>query len=194
MVGGLAVSAAIGTCLSLSGGCIVSPAAPTVMDVHAASVSSDNSRLGMRQAIWTERQGRLELAAYGGHPREHETYVFIINEPYPSFLPRMLHLTQSPDDTDPPLFQVELFILSGQLPAPLGPPGAPGAMERYVGTARLRPHDWFGEKRVSLKNVPLASAQDPARSVLISGELVARHLDPRDFAPLLENWTQRMTE
>ena len=185
---------ALGASLLACAGCI-SPAAPTVLDLRTTAAPSGSCRLGMRDAVWTERKGRLEVAAYGWHPREHQTYVYPLIEGYPLFLPRMLHIAQSSAESDPPVFQIAVSVMCQQLPPSLRLPDGPyWAVEKYVGTVRLRPRAFLGERRITLQDVKATSVQDPARTLLISGTVVAKQVDPQEFDRCLEGWSKLTTE
>ena len=76
-------------------GCIVvHPGARTVLECCARPDGTDVIRLGFSDCTWSVVSNHVAVVAYGWHPREHETYAFFCNEPYPAFQPRWLLMSQ----------------------------------------------------------------------------------------------------
>lgn len=74
-------------------GCVfVRPKASTVL-TYAPTGGQEAEKVGFWDVCWRRTGNGIELIGYGGHPREHETYAFFINEPYPVYSPRWVHVT-----------------------------------------------------------------------------------------------------
>lgn len=75
-------------------GCVVIHSkADTILTLSTDTKDGASITLGFRDTTWAFVDDRLIIIGRGWHPREHETYAFFINEPYPAFQPRWLLVT-----------------------------------------------------------------------------------------------------
>ena len=80
---------------TLSGCVFVRPKAHTILTFHSKEDTLQSASLGFRDTTWALVDNILTIVGHGWHPREHETYAFFVNEPYPAFQPRWLLVTQT---------------------------------------------------------------------------------------------------
>lgn len=157
--------------LPFASGCIVRPAADTILTVaKSGGASAQKQRLGFRDAMWTETDDECVIVASGWHPREHETYAFFICEPYPVPQRRHIRITCGADRlrTDD-VKKVELILDSSLLDFP----ASGSQMALYVGSTQSRIRSFLGCRSVTLKNLTLKLIDDPDKTVSVSGRIVA---------------------
>lgn len=77
---------------TLLSGCIIRPAAKSIVTIERTDGIGQKITFGLKHAYWIEDQDGIHLAAYGWHPREHETYCFFICESDPVVLFRKILL------------------------------------------------------------------------------------------------------
>lgn len=172
--------------LLFASGCIVRPAADTILTVaKSGGASAQKQRLGFRDAMWTETDDECVIIASGWHPREHETYAFFICEPYPLLQRRHIRITCGVDRlrTDD-VKKVELILDSSLLDfqTPVG------QMALYVGSTQSRIGSFFGGRSVSLKNLTLRQSDNPDQTVTVSGRIVAGKATEKKISWTLEQF------
>jgi hypothetical protein len=106
------------------------PAVSTVMTIRQVTPSAVAADVGFGDANWGPLDGKTIVIARGWHPREHQTYFFVWNEPLPVFQPRwlliettgsateaefLLSFTHNPFSEDPGVTPINL---RGKVPLP----------------------------------------------------------------------------
>lgn len=158
-----------------AGGCIIRPAAETILTLRQPdNICPDKSVMGLRQVFWSKTEGEILIIGTGWHPREHETYVFFINEPYPAVMGRSIRITpESNHSKAAPSWKVELLLDKSLLPCEVDFSGY-GHDVLYVGTTSCRTRTFLGKLFLNLQDVKLIRANKPAESLMLSGRIAAR--------------------
>jgi len=141
-------------------GCIVvHPGARTVLECRARPDGTDVIRLGFSDCTWSVVSNHVAVVAYGWHPREHETYAFFCNEPYPGFQPRWLLMSQLEASDQ---FQLDLWYTPRL------------SEELYHFTGTVSNIAWHSRRtiHVRLRNLNLTSCPK-GTTVLVSGSITA---------------------
>jgi len=168
----------LGVALAM-GGCIVHPAASTILTLFAPDDPAMKRTIGFSEVIWTSAQP-AEGVGKGWHPREHETYMFFLSEPYPVFDPRFLHLVAARDGG----YSVTLFLMRRDQ----SPGGPPVSFAEYTTDQPLRGRVSFGNLEVDLSRVILNSSDGTQLSVI--GRIVARPATPEEVAKRWADYQQ----
>lgn len=158
-----------------AGGCIIRPAAETILTVKQPdNTCPDKSVMGFRQVFWSETGSEILIIGTGWHPREHETYAFFINEPYPATIGHSIRVTPEIQHSKTDLsWKVELLLDKSLLPCEADFSGY-GRDVLYIGTTSSRARTFFGKLFLNLKGLKLTRTGEPTESIMVSGRIVAR--------------------
>lgn len=161
--------------LFVAGGCIVRPAAETILTVKQPNKASlPNLVMGLRDVCWSGTEDELLIVGYGRHPREHETYAFFISEHYPAFLYRHIRITSENNQSNAlRSYEVELLLQAFLLPRKLKPVKYCQDF-LYVGTTSCRAWTFFGKLFLDLRDLKLTRVDKPAEAIIVSGWVVAK--------------------
>ena len=147
------------------GGCVfVRPKAGTVLTLQPAADGAQSVSLGFRDTVWAKVNDDLTIIGHGSHPREHETYAFLLNEGYPKFQPRWMLIAPDADSED---YTVALWCWADPLG---GRSEAEGVW--FTGTISLDPPKAARQVKVTLDEVVLTST-DGQVQISVSGTILA---------------------
>lgn len=170
-------------CLANLSGCvIVRTGAATILTFRSQTQTLQSVSLGFRETIWAVVDGEPTVIGRGWHPREHETYAFFINEPYPAYQPRWLLIKQSASSQ---AYDVDLWLWAN----PFNGRPATGGIEfkGKINFARVRTGKKFSLK---LDNLALTST-DGQMQIFVSGKIEAK---PKSSERVREQLESRFKE
>jgi hypothetical protein len=158
----------VASLIPLPGCIIVRFKARTVLTLSPNTENTTTMTLGFRNTTWAVVDNTLMIIGRGWHPREHETYAFVINEGHPAFWPRWLLVTPTPTD------EYEIVLWCWRLPF-----SDKGGEDGMLFTGTIGDVEWSqGENIVLHLNELLLSSPDQEMSLLVSGRIVAKAETP----------------
>lgn len=181
--------------LVATGGCIVHPAAETVLRVQLAdpdqAAGITEIPVGLRSVLWRGVENNYEIVGHGAHPREHETYMFFANEGSPAAVDRFIYITPDGPPEEWPDYRIAfaartILFADDQTD--------PWTMLLFTGTLPPPQKTLFNRLRFSLIQVPMVSASGPVRTIYVSGTIIATPADDEDFDRLVEWYQQTLSE
>ena len=165
----------------LFAGCITHYGSPSKMVIADAAHPDRKTTIGFADMFWdgTSDGG---IVGRGWYPREHELYMFFLNEPDPAFQPRIVHLTAA----DSGEFQFTLYLDQSLAP---GPQSAGGRFVTFTAQGPLNARPTIGGIEVPLSHVTLVAGD--GRKIIADGKLLARQVPHEQF---FQDWETYRTE
>lgn len=183
----------LATYASLSGGCgfiFVRWKADTILRLHQSHSPGTEVTFGVRDVIWSEDADNITIIGLGGHPREHETYAFILNEGFPASRPRWIQITRAADRSSPDRWHLDLWLDRSLTPSDAE--FLPGMLylQHYFGSFRATMGHRKSERTFEVTNVVLKSSEPDSSTILLSGNIKAKPGDRADLLRMTE-WLER---
>ena len=158
----------------LSGCVIIRPAAKTVVSVKRVDGVGQEKTFVLRDAYWIENIEGVHFVAYGWHPREHETYCFFINEPYPAFLFRKIVLLPIENDSGKIRYMVKAHISGACIPSDTNIRYGWGKVYKYEGQIYTYVNEFFDSRTVKLSDLKLYPKDEGMPILLMKGKITAQ--------------------
>jgi hypothetical protein len=173
--------------LFVAGGCIVRPAADTILTINQPNKPSlHDLEVGFRDVYWSQTEDELLVVGYGWSP--HKTYVFFMCEPYPAYLPRYIRITSEETKSKAAQdYKVELLLSSFLLPRE-SELGKYCKDLLYVDTISCRARTFFGRLYINLKDLRLTRMDKPTEVVKVSGRVVAKRASQERIVSMSEKF------
>lgn len=165
----------------LFAGCITHYGSPSKMVFADAAHPDEKTAIGFADMLWdgTSDGG---IVGRGWQSREHETYMFFLNEPYPAFEPRIVRLTATGSGE----FQFTLYLDRSLAP---GPQSVGGRFVTFTAQGPLKARPTAGGIEVPLSHVTLVAGD--GRKIIADGKLLARQVPHDQFS---RDWDIYRTE
>ena len=170
-------------------GCFLRAASDTVLHIRIPDASDplqpDELTWGLRNVKWDSSDEGDFLVGTGFHHREHETYMFLGSEGYPSGPRRYIRVTPIAGKAEEAAqHRLELLVC----PWWYRPASGSGQdAVRFVGLAPSPVSGLFWTRRIELDDVELVST-NPPQSILVSGIIIAKPGSPEDLEWLDERY------
>jgi hypothetical protein len=158
----------------LLSGCIVRPAAKTIVSVKRVGAVRQERTFGLRDAYWIENIEGVHFVAFGWHHREHETYWFFINEPYPAILFRKIVLVPIDNDSDKTTYRVEAQLSDAYIPSDTNTGYDLRNVYKYEGQMSTYVNKFFDSRTVKLSDIKLYPKDESMPILLMDGKITAQ--------------------
>lgn len=158
----------------LSGCVIVSPAAKSLVFIQRNDGIGEERTIGLRRSYWIENEEGIHFAAYGWHPREHETYCFFINEPSYAILFRKIILLPIENDSEKKRYLVKAQISGAYIPSENNIGYDWDKVFEYEGKLSTDANEFFDLRTVKLSNLRLYPKDEGMPILLLEGKITAQ--------------------
>jgi hypothetical protein len=163
---------------SLTSCVIVRTKAATILTLRSRTNELQSVSLGFSDTIWAIVNSEPTIIGRGWHPREHETYAFFINEPYPVLRPRWILLTPSKTSQT---YDIDLWLCFDPFS---GRPAERGI--EFKGTSNFAQVRKGSNFRLKLDNLVLMST-DGQMQIFVSGKIDAKPVTSKRVREQLES-------
>jgi len=156
-------------------GCvIVRTKAPTIIVVEPTALTGRNYKLGFKSSVWKENRGKIEIICNGWHPREHETYAFILNEPFPVSQGRWLRISPTLNGDG---YDIKLWLWTDPN---LSNPSIVQRSTEFAGKIETLPIIRNNRAVVRFENIKLSN-QNGNSEIIVSGKISSEQVDSEEF-------------
>ncbi len=174
-------------------GCIVRPAARSIVSIRRADGVGQPIEAGLRDAYWVEDSEGVHIAASGWHYREHETYAFFISEPEPVPFRRTILLNPIDGDSEPSRFEVRAMLDGRLIPCGTETEFDEFTMYQYRGETAARVAAFLGSRTVKISDIELFPEDTSMPVLIVDGKLIAESDDEGKYQRIRE-MSERFSE